>query len=72
MVMVSPEELPSRDFNQLLGVKKFWDRIFALGVDKAQFKSKTGAEWTEKETWDAPYFLMHSNVSLTSLTTSTP
>jgi hypothetical protein len=35
MVMVSPEELPSRDFNQLLGVKKFWDRIFVLGVDKA-------------------------------------
>jgi len=35
MVMVSPEELPSRDFNPLLGVKKFWDRIFVLGVDKA-------------------------------------
>ena len=35
MVMVSPEELASRDFNKLLGVKKFWDRIFALGVDEA-------------------------------------
>jgi hypothetical protein len=33
--MVSAEELPSRNFDQLLGVKKFWDRIFALSVDEA-------------------------------------
>jgi len=34
MVMVSPEELASRDFNQQLKVKELWDCIFALGVDE--------------------------------------
>ena len=40
MVMVSLEELALRDFNQLLGVKKFWDCIFALGVDKVHIDSR--------------------------------
>jgi superfamily II DNA helicase RecQ len=43
MVMVSPEELASRDFNQLLGVKEFWDRIFALGVDEVHLLYFWGA-----------------------------
>jgi superfamily II DNA helicase RecQ len=43
MVMVSPEELASRDFSQLLGVKEFWDRIFTLGVDEAHLLYFWGA-----------------------------
>jgi superfamily II DNA helicase RecQ len=43
MVMVSPEELASKDFSRLSGVKEFWDRIFALGVDEAHLLSFLGA-----------------------------
>jgi hypothetical protein len=43
MVMVSLEELASRDFNQLLEVKEFWDRIFALGVDEVHLLYFWGA-----------------------------
>ena len=43
MVMVSPEELASKAFSKLLGVKEFWDRIFALGVDEAHLLYFWGA-----------------------------
>lgn len=34
MILMSPEELISRDFAQLLGVKDFFERLCMLGVDE--------------------------------------
>jgi superfamily II DNA helicase RecQ len=45
MVMVSPEELASKDFSKLLGVNEFWDHIFALGVDEAHLLYFWGAQF---------------------------
>ena len=43
MILVSPEELKSNDFRDLLEIKVFWKRIYAMGVDEVHLLYFWGA-----------------------------